>query len=224
MFDSSVLAAVVPTLAVAAGWGAHSTILTRRLRKARLDPLTGLPTRAAWTAEARRMLQHRPQGAAVLLIDLDKFKEINDTPGWGHAAGDAVLIAAAERLAAHFEGRGVVGRLGGDEFAAVVYPGVEAPFDDLQYDLMLLTHELQLEPVILPDGQEAQLQASIGAAMYAELEAPSLSRALHMADQMMYECKRIGSRWFIAAAGQDPKVRRNPVRRQRHHGPEAEAR
>ena len=217
----SSLAAVVPTLALAAGWGAHGTILTRRLRTARRDPLTGLLTRAAWTAEARRILQRRPQDAAILLIDLDKFKEVNDSRG--HAAGDAVLKSAAERLAEHFRGRGIVGRLGGDEFAAVVYPGAEAPFDELQYDLMLLTNELMLQPVILPDGEEAQLQASIGAAVYTEVIAPSLARSLHVADQMMYECKRLGSRWFVAAAGQDPQIERQPVGRQRHHGPRAVA-
>lgn len=217
----SSLAAVVPTLALAAGWGTHGTILARRLRIARRDPLTGLPTRAAWTAEARRILQRRPQGAAVLLIDLDKFKPINDAHG--HDAGDAVLKVAAERLAEHFKGRGLVGRLGGDEFAAVVYPGTEIPFDDLQYDLMLLTHELMGEPVALPDGAEAHLQASIGAAFYTELVAPSLASALHVADQMMYQCKRLGSRWFVAAAGQDPQIERQPVSRHRHHGPRAVA-
>ena len=224
---SSSVAAVVPSLALAAGWGTHGRILTLRLRTARRDPLTGLPTRAAWTAEAQRILQRRPQDAAILLIDLDKFKAVND--GYGHAAGDAVLIAAAERLSAHFQGRGIVGRLGGDEFAAVVYPGTGSPFDELssefalQYDLSVLTHELMREPVALPDGEEAQLQASIGAAMYTEVIAPSLARSLHVADQMMYQCKRLGSRWFVAAAGQDPQIERQQTGRQRHHGPQAVA-
>lgn len=209
------LAAVVPTLAVSAGWGTHGTILTRRLRTARRDPLTGLPTRAAWTAEARRQLQRRPQGAVVLLVDLDEFKPVNDQ--YGHAAGDAVLTAQAERLAAHFEGRGVVGRLGGDEFAAVVYPG-QGAYEDLQVDLWSLAVDELMKPVTLPDGTEVNVRASVGAARYCDLAAPSLAGALSVADSMMYSCKRLGHRWFLAAPGQDPRVDRNPVRRQRHHG------
>jgi GGDEF domain-containing protein len=75
---------------LAAGWGAHASLLTRRARLARRDPLTGLPTREEFTRRAVRLVR-RP-GAVVVFVDLDGFKAVNDTHG--HAAGDAVLCPA----------------------------------------------------------------------------------------------------------------------------------
>lgn len=105
-----------PTLVlIAAGvalvWGVHGWWMSRRLRTARRDPLTGLWTRDAFTRRARRLL--RNPHAVVVLADVDRFKQVNDTHG--HAAGDALLAATAGRLA-HAVGRaGVAGRLGGDD-------------------------------------------------------------------------------------------------------------
>jgi diguanylate cyclase (GGDEF)-like protein len=214
---SSGLVAVVPSLALAAGWGTYGTVMNRRLNAARHDPLTGLPTRATWFAQARRQVQRRPQGAVVLLIDLDDFKSVNDH--YGHDAGDAVLAAQARRLADHFHGSGLVGRLGGDEFAALVYPG--PTYDLLKDDLRTLAVDELTWPVMLPDGTEIDVRASVGAAVYTELVAPSLSRALKLADAMMYRCKHEDHRWLLAAPGQDPQIDPRPVRRERHHGQSA---
>jgi diguanylate cyclase (GGDEF)-like protein/PAS domain S-box-containing protein len=104
--------------------------IERRLRHlAQHDPLTGLTNRAALRAYLDEHLQQtpapgRPQArAAVLHLDLDRFKAVNDT--FGHALGDAVLREAAARLRACVRGGDLVARLGGDEFAVVV--GARAP-------------------------------------------------------------------------------------------------
>jgi diguanylate cyclase (GGDEF)-like protein len=110
----------VATALPAAGWPLHAAVLRRRLAKARRDPLTGLAARDLFEARAARILARRP-GALVVLVDLDGFKMLNDTRG--HAAGDAVLVQAARRLAAYVGPGGIAGRLGGDEFAAVL-PGI----------------------------------------------------------------------------------------------------
>ncbi|WP_010280585.1 GGDEF domain-containing protein [Streptomyces sp. SA3_actF] len=104
--DATALAAVVPVL----GWATHSGFLARRLATARRDPLTDLPTRAAFTARASRLLAKSPN-AVVLLVDLDDFKAVNDT--YGHDAGDAVLTATAQRLALWAGAHGIAARLGG---------------------------------------------------------------------------------------------------------------
>ncbi|MFF7380686.1 diguanylate cyclase domain-containing protein [Streptomyces massasporeus] len=83
--DLHIAASIVPLL----GWAVHGGILTRRLACARRDPLTGLPTRAGWTARAEHLIRRHPN-AAVLLVDLDQFKTLNDTHG--HASGDAALV------------------------------------------------------------------------------------------------------------------------------------
>ncbi|MDT8387827.1 MAG: EAL domain-containing protein [Thiogranum sp.] len=93
----------------------------QRIRAAQHDPLTGLPNRSLTCAFGERLLDAAPRHGgqcAVLFVDLDRFKPINDT--YGHAAGDAVLRQVAERLRHCVRGEDVVGRLGGDEFLVVL--------------------------------------------------------------------------------------------------------
>ncbi|MET7383462.1 GGDEF domain-containing protein [Streptomyces sp. NPDC005526] len=181
--DPQIAAAIAPLL----GWAVHGGILTRRLATARRDPLTGLHTRAGWIARAEHCIRRHPQ-AAVLLVDLDHFKTLNDTHG--HAAGDAALTATAHRLRTWCGGHGTAGRLGGDEFVAIV-PQLAA------VDLDALTAALH-EP--LPyDGLSLPLAASVGACRVAELPVPALTDALAAADAAMYAAKgrgRRGSRSF----------------------------
>src|SRR3712207_3049361 len=92
-------------------------------RLARFDSLTGLPNRALMRQtleEALRNAAHRQKGCALFLIDLDRFKNVNDT--LGHPIGDALLRQVADRLKSVMGNHGQVGRLGGDEFQAVL-PG-----------------------------------------------------------------------------------------------------
>ncbi|GAA1199580.1 diguanylate cyclase (GGDEF)-like protein [Kitasatospora gansuensis] len=168
------LAAVgVPLL----GWSAHTTWLTRRLATARRDPLTGLLTRDGFTSRAERLIRSRAGRTTVLLIDLDDFKHVNDT--YGHAAGDAVLAATADRLAAWCGSAGVAARLGGDEFAAIVVDS-----DERLADLHAALHE----PVPFK-GQLLDVGASTGASHPAAL---LLTEALSAADRDMYTRKPDG--------------------------------
>ncbi|CAM5668190.1 GGDEF domain-containing protein [Streptomyces aurantiogriseus] len=179
--EAHIAASILPLL----GWAVHGGILTRRLASARRDPLTGLHTRAGWTARAEHLLRRHPH-AAVLLVDLDHFKTLNDTHG--HAAGDAALAETADRLRTWCGRNGTAGRLGGDEFVAVVRDLAAADLDTLT---TALHRPLLYEGVSLP------LAASIGACRIAELPVPTLTDALTAADAAMYAAKgrtRRGSR------------------------------
>ncbi|MEU5804771.1 GGDEF domain-containing protein [Streptomyces sp. NPDC047804] len=172
------LAAALPAI----GWALHSGLLTRRLAAARRDPLTGLHTRAGWTTRAEQMLAKNP-GALVLLIDLDDFKTINDTHG--HAAGDTVLIATAERLAHWCGHHGIAARLGGDEFAAIVPELGTVNLFDLWTALgQPVTH----------NGHTVTVSASVGHCVRAQLTVPTLTNALSAADADMYADKGHGRR------------------------------
>ncbi|MEY2477297.1 MAG: diguanylate cyclase, partial [Actinomycetota bacterium] len=90
------------------------------------DPLTGLANRALFadrTSQALRTAERKSERAAILLMDLDRFKEVNDT--LGHHSGDALLMQAAERLRGTLRGIDTVARLGGDEFAVLLPEGDE---------------------------------------------------------------------------------------------------
>ncbi|MFF0778711.1 GGDEF domain-containing protein [Streptomyces sp. NPDC003720] len=176
--DLQLAASVAPLL----GWAVPGGILTRRLATARCDPLTGLHTRAGWTARAEHLIRRHPT-AAVLLVDLDHFKTLNDSHG--HAAGDAALAATADRLRSWCGCHGIAGRLGGDEFVAVVRDLAAADLDALT---AALHRPLPYAGTALP------LAASVGACLVAELPVPSLTDALAAADAAMYAAKGRGRR------------------------------
>jgi diguanylate cyclase (GGDEF)-like protein len=178
---------------LAGGWLVHSTLMRRRLQVARRDPVTGLLARHGWTERARRIL--RSGGNLVALVDLDRFKEVNDT--FGHAAGDRVLAVTAARLQAWLDGAGggECGRLGGDEFALAVRQPITGP----QLDGLA---SLLATPVRLASGENAQPGASIGAA-WCRPGHPGLSAALAAADIAMYAAKRAGGGWRAATSARD---------------------
>ncbi|MFE7516056.1 GGDEF domain-containing protein [Streptomyces sp. NPDC057540] len=97
------------------GWAVHAIALHKKIAASRRDPLTGLLRRDAYTARARRLLA-RHGDVAVVMVDADRFKEINDR--LGHAAGDTVLASIASRLTVWAGPRAAVGRLGGDVFVS----------------------------------------------------------------------------------------------------------
>lgn len=183
----STLASMAAAAPLTAAWGAHALYMRHRLTVARRDPLTGLPTRAVFTTKAQRMVAN--PAAVVLLIDLDGFKALNDSRG--HAAGDAALIAVADRLTAWTGSRGIAGRLGGDEFAAVI-----TATSNLRSDLRRL-HVWLTQPVPYPGGR-LRIGASIGAMPVAHLPVPDLSAALRRADESMYDVKAVGGGGLIA--------------------------
>ncbi|AXE27899.1 GGDEF domain-containing protein (plasmid) [Streptomyces globosus] len=166
------------------GWAVHAVALHKRLAATRRDPLTGLLRRDSYTARARRLLARRDD-VAVVLVDQNHFKSINDT--LGHAAGDAVLAAVAARLSAWTGPRGVVGRLGGDEFAVVV----PLPADSLEQRLAQLVRMLHT-PVVLDDGRAVDVGASVGAAVPREVGSRDLSLLQRAADAALYEGKHSG--------------------------------
>ncbi|MEV6543409.1 GGDEF domain-containing protein [Streptomyces sp. NPDC051665] len=175
-----VLAAAVP---LATGWAAHVRWLGRRLHVARRDPLTGLRTRDAFTHRATTLL--KDPRAVVVLADVDRFKQINDT--YGHAAGDMLLKATADRLAHHMGRKGVAGRLGGDEFAAVLIDEHGAAAD-----LLALLHRILARPV---DGQSPDVHTtvSLGWVRAADFPGEDLSGLLRRADESMYAAKQARS-------------------------------
>ncbi|MER7849570.1 GGDEF domain-containing protein [Kitasatospora sp. NPDC096077] len=169
-------AAAVPLI----GWTTHGVWLSQRLATARRDPLTGLHTRDGFTARANRLTQRRPDRASVLLIDLDDFKVTNDTHG--HAAGDAVIVATADRLSTWCGRTGIAARLGGDEFAVVA---LDAP-------ARLPELRSALNQPVPYAGLTLPASASVGICPIAELPVVSLTDALSSADRDMYAHKRDG--------------------------------
>ncbi|NEA57975.1 GGDEF domain-containing protein [Streptomyces sp. SID13666] len=185
------MAAVAAALPLASGWSVHSLWMHRRVEAARRDPLTGLLNRDAFTARAGRALTH--VRSAVYVLDLDRFKEINDTHG--HAAGDAVLRTVGQRLTTWGQVNGpVIGRLGGDEFAAITIMRSRA-------ELLWMLREMQRalrEPIDF-EGHRLTVGASIGAvAIDTRTEAADLSVLLRRADEAMYAAKQNGGGWHIA--------------------------
>ncbi|MGW0189053.1 GGDEF domain-containing protein [Streptomyces sp. NPDC003362] len=177
--DTHVIAAGLPAL----GWALHGSLLVRRLSTARRDPLTGLHTRAGWTARAEHLLARHPH-ACVVLVDLDNFKAINDTHG--HAAGDTALTATARRLTSWCGRHGIAARLGGDEFAAIVTDPARTPG----------LHALQtaLDQPVEHNGCVLPVSASVGHCHRSHLPVPSLTDALSAADSAMYAAKGHGRR------------------------------
>ncbi|MET8982052.1 GGDEF domain-containing protein [Streptomyces sp. NPDC004539] len=188
---SEVLFAAVAGLPLAAGWSVHALLLGRKVEAARHDPLTGLWTRDAFEDRAHKLLA-RGEGRAVLLLDLDGFKEINDT--FGHAAGDAVIRTVGMRLGAWAAGYGgVAGRLGGDEFAAVVDAG-----EGLGGHVLELVGSI--ERPVLSQGRPVDVSVSVGVARHTG-RGGDLSALLRVADERMYRIKREGGGASIAPDG-----------------------
>ncbi len=160
-------------------------------RAALHDPLTGLPNRRLLLQHLSGLSARGESGVALLLLDLDGFKHVNDS--FGHAVGDAVLAEVAERLAdavaAHTEpGRTTLARLGGDEFAVLVPDGRGTP--DAEGLAGRLVDALQRPSGLLPPG--VLVSASVGSARGPAREA---SRLLRRADIAMYRAKRDGLSW-----------------------------
>jgi diguanylate cyclase len=167
------------------GWTVHAFALHRQLAATRRDPLTGLLRRDAHTARARRLLARHGDHAAVVMVDCDHFKDINDT--FGHAAGDAVLAAFGVRLTAWAGPRAAIGRLGGDEFVVAL----ELLADDRARRLEQLVRMLHT-PVVLDDGRAVDVAASVGAATPDAIGSRDLTVLQRAADTAMYAGKHTG--------------------------------
>ena len=154
------------------------------VRLALHDTLTGLPNRSLFNDRLQHALSLRGSAVAVLLVDLDGFKAVND--GLGHAAGDALLVAVAERLALSLRRCDTVARFGGDEFT-VLLEGAEEAEATIAVQRML---DAFVEPIEI-EGRHVVAQMSIGVTLGSH-GAASPSELLRHADAAMYAAKRKG--------------------------------
>jgi len=154
--------------------------------KASHDGLTGLSNRMLFEdrlvkamAEADRLRGN----LAVLLMDCDNFKQINDE--FGHAAGDAVLISISERIKGQVRANDLAVRFGGDEFALLINPIVQLA------DVLRIAGDIETSmrrPIVLPNGETVVVSVSVGVAMYPD-QAADVESLLREADLAMYRAK-----------------------------------
>jgi diguanylate cyclase (GGDEF)-like protein len=152
------------------------------------DSLTGLPNRAFFEGRLMRALRNAnklDERVAVLFLDSDRFKEINDT--FGHAAGDAVLVAVAKRVRAQLREEDLVARLGGDEFAVLLTPLHKTEDAERIADKIIASMEA---PILLPGNHQTSTSLSIGIAVYPD-HGMTPGTLLNAADEAMYQAKRL---------------------------------
>jgi len=152
------------------------------------DPLTGLPNRFSlheWLAQALASAKRNETLLALMLIDLDNFKSINDT--LGHPTGDQLLVQVAQRFVASVRQSDLVARLGGDEFV-VVLPDVDSP-TDVAHVADKILHAVS-EPYLI-EGQELRTSPSIGICLYPA-DAEESQDLIKKADVAMYHAKAQG--------------------------------
>ena len=153
------------------------------------DPLTGLANRRRLTDalyEALNHTQEHPGEGALLLIDLDRFKPVND--GYGHEIGDRLLQEVALRLCRCAGPHDTVARLGGDEFVLIV-ESFNHPDELLPIGRKLI--DAISEGIALPAGEVVNVGASVGFALYPH-HGTDINDLLHVADKGMYDCKISG--------------------------------
>ncbi|HET8647767.1 MAG TPA: diguanylate cyclase, partial [Vicinamibacteria bacterium] len=182
--------------------GAQTDVTDRRAH----DPLTGLPNRPLTTERLEQALaryrRRREEGFAVLFVDLDDFKRVNDT--LGHAAGDALLMEVARRLESGLRPGDSVGRLAGDEFAVLLERARDV--DEAVEVAQRLQQELG-QP-LLWDGCPLQVSASVGIAL-ASTGYESGEQMVREADAAMYRAKSRGRGHFeIFDAAMRERLRR----------------
>lgn len=164
--------------------------LERRLQFDALhDPLTQLPNRALLMNHLNHAMTHynryKSPGFAVIFIDVDHFKQINDT--LGHSAGDQLLKEVSRRLQTCIRQNDLVARLGGDEF--VIYLDSSKSDDDISPVLNRIISRLSYPFRLL--GNELSITVSLGVSSVSE-QTSDISQLLHQADLAMYQAKRNG--------------------------------
>ena len=190
--DVSFANATALMLALAVEAAQRQEAETRIEHLAWYDGLTGLPNRNLLRETMRDMIMtaaNRKRRMAVMLIDLDRFKDVNDT--LGHLVGDALIKSAAELLRETVGDTGIVARLGGDEFVVLV-----SEFVHRQEVALLAARVAQaLHRTDLVPNIDTQVSASIGVALFPE-HGRDMSTLLKNADAAMYQAKRDGRNQF----------------------------
>jgi diguanylate cyclase (GGDEF)-like protein len=150
------------------------------------DALTGLPNRELFLERLAGHLSRRDGTVAVLFVDLDDFKVVNDS--LGHSAGDRLISAVAERLSRGLRPDDVIARFGGDEFT-VLLPGVMSEADAVRVARRLA--DTLRDPVVI-DGEPRYVSASFGITCNAAGESVDAHALLRDADSAMYRAKQLG--------------------------------
>jgi diguanylate cyclase (GGDEF)-like protein/PAS domain S-box-containing protein len=169
-------------------------------RLAEVDDLTGLPNRRAFlNALADHLASRRREDArgALLVLDLDHFKELNDA--LGHVVGDRALVNAARAMEDRLRSSDLVGRLAGDEFAVLLRGANQREAEQVA---AALVERLRQERVPTTQGGSRPLSASIGVVPLSGAAGASVDRALQSADDAMYAAKAAGrDRQLVAPSG-----------------------
>jgi diguanylate cyclase (GGDEF)-like protein len=182
----------------------HEQSLAAQMRhQAHHDALTGLPNRVQLLEHARTLLagaHRRDDSVAVLLIDLDRFKEINDV--LGHASGDVLLSRLGPLMQTAVRDGDILARLGGDEFAAVLARADEKAATLVAKRLIsLLTETVDI------DGVALQVDGSIGIAVSTPGAGEDIDTLLRQADIAMYTAKRARCGYTLYQSDQDTSTR-----------------
>lgn len=170
----------------------HKSTEARLWHMAHHDPLCGLPNRLLMYDRLGHALarnRRSKQQLALMLFDLDDFKQVNDH--YGHQVGDSLLVSISDRLCRCARESDTVARLGGDEFTLIIEQ-LKDPRDAAIVAQKIV--DTMQEPVCL-DGHNFQVTCSIGIALYPD-DAKSLDGLLKAADSAMYEAKRFGKNNF----------------------------
>ncbi|WP_345294089.1 diguanylate cyclase domain-containing protein [Luteimonas vadosa] len=199
-----ILRALLYLLPLVLGWIAYRVVASRYRNQelARRDPLTGLANRKSFDYQLRGLLQGKPRSCALVLIDLDGFKPVNDTHG--HSAGDTALREVAERLRNLIRGTDVVYRLGGDEFAILLQ---DVKSDQHMVNLAKRAIARIKQPIALDGGRETTVGASAGVAVFPLGGHPErASDVFDRADRALYRSKAQGGNRAVAepAVGSTP--------------------
>jgi diguanylate cyclase (GGDEF)-like protein len=158
-------------------------------QQAETDSLTGLANRSVFQARYREVVAdslNHGLASALVLIDLDRFKDLNDT--LGHPAGDACLCEVARRLERAFHQAGLVARIGGDEFAIILC----APTNPARIAHVLQQTVAMLSRPLFWNGLRLEIGASIGAALVGRPHRRRITELFAEADKALYDAKAAG--------------------------------
>lgn len=149
------------------------------------DELTGLPNRRMLKEKLQEAIgraEHHKEAFAVVYMDLDRFKMVNDT--MGHSSGDQLLIQVTRRIQEQLEDRDILARIGGDEFTFVV----QVTEDKARLSSLLSTIQDRISQPFVIDGQEVSIGASIGVSLYPH-DATDLDTLMNFADTALFFAK-----------------------------------
>jgi len=169
------------------------------------DTLTGLPNRTNLTIRLHQAManaHHNERRVAVILIDLDDFKIVNDR--YGHSTGDELLCAIAQRMKATLRGGDTLARLSGDEFAVVLQDVVDA---ESGWHILNRVQKAASDPVQLGD-LLLEVSASTGVTFFPQTEVVGADQLLRQADQALFLAKQEGKgQYHVFDPGHDRSVR-----------------